>query len=291
MSEAAPALKQDQPDEDYYRALLAERGWAPIAGGSPELDEEQADGDLPTPDAPEASASDTPDGEGTESFPDFDFSNVREELREDAERYAQEVKKHFQGDYTKKAQTLAEKRREADRNAGIVEALLDPKSLPSLLAQAGYSEQQILNMYEYEVDDDDLNDDQGEFRDPRVDELLQERQASERQSQVTRFVESEIEALAKERGSEIPEDEQVALDFIGQGLSGQDVPDIQAAGKFLEGVVNARVKAILDSKKAPRVPAGGKPGSRAVDLSKESRDERVARMAQAADEARGSVAA
>lgn len=294
MSEAAPALEQVQPDGIDYRALLAERGWAPIAGGSPELDEEHADGgDPPAPEAPEAEAPDTSEGE-EESFPDFDLSEVPEDHREALESHAQKVKAHFQGAFTKKSQSLAEQRRESERNAGIVEALLDPQSLPSLLKQAGYSEQEVLDMFGYQTDDDDPDEleDEEEFRDPRVDELLQDRQAEQRQGEVGQFVEGEIAKLAKERGSDIPDDEQQALDFIGQGLSGQEVPDIQAASQFLEGVVKARVNAILESKKnAPRAPGGGKPGSRTVDLSKESREDRVARMAQAAEEARGSSVA
>lgn len=240
-------------------------------------------------DAPEAPETDQPTGGEEESFTD---SYNPSELPENVRPHVEAAYKQLQGAYTQKTQSLAAERREAEQAQRLIESLQDPQIAPAALAQLGYDERKLLELYGYQVGDDEPDDDfDEEFRDPRVDALLADRQAETRQGEVTRYVESEIEALAKKRGSEISDDEQAALDFIGQGLSGKDVPDVQAADKFLEGVVKARVKEILKPKTPTRRPGSGAPGSRTVDLSKETPEERLERLEHVADQARGSLAA
>lgn len=283
--DVAPA-EQDKPTVDY-EALLAERGWPPIKGGSPELDEEQGDGSADSPEAP-----DTGQAEGEESFTDFDPS----EIPEDADRdWFEEKYKELRAGFTQKTQEFGETRREAEQLRQFRDAVANPQVAPAVLAQLGYTEKQILEMYGYQPEEED--DD--EFADPdqridRLEQTLAQReqadQAERYEEEVTDHIAGQIEQLEQKEGREFDPEEHQLLDTYARAYAVNGVPDVEGAHKLLSGILDSRQKQWLESKKTGRPPGGGKPGSRTVDLSKETKEERMARMQQRAEEAASSAA-
>lgn len=306
MSEAAPALKQDQPvvpmlSEAVELAEHVKPSWPALKKqnvGRLVCEGEEEGIGTPAPEAPEANAPDTSQEGDEESFPDFDFDGIPEDLREKAERYAQEVKSHFQAPFTKKAQEAAEVRREAEQARQLQEALRNPQVAPAVLAQLGHDEKAVLGMYGYETDEEpEFEEDDPDERIGRLEQALSEREQAERQTQqeeaVSDYIAERIEALEGKEKREFDAEEHQLLDLYARSNpTPEGHPDVEGAFKLLSGIVSSRQKAMLDPKRnAPRPAGGGRPGSQMVDLSKESQEDRVARMAQAADEARGSVAA
>lgn len=282
--DAAPAIEQDQPTA--LDSLLA----GVPRSLSPELlqfarradlrleDEEDTETDGPDAiEAPETESQDQPVESAEESvdrFTDFDLSTVPEEAREAVEA----AEKRMQADYTRKTQTLAETRREAERAQQIVEALNDPTTAPFALKQLGYDDRKLLEMYGYDLDGEDSDDEfdadfEDEFRDPRVDQLIAERQ----QEQVTDFIAGEIADLENELDQEFDAEEHRFLDAHARAnpnVKGE--PDVQGAYEFLKSLYKHHEGRITKGKiNSDRPPAGGKPATRQVDLSKMTPDERA----------------
>jgi hypothetical protein len=258
--------------------------------------EAPAEQDQPTS-APEAPETDQPTG-GEESFTD---SYNPSELPDEVRPHVEAAYKQLQSAYTSKTQSLAEERREAEQAQQIIAALKNPQVAPAVLAQLGYDERKMLELYGYQPGEEESD----EFADPderiaRLEQTLaqqqQAEQAQRQESAVTDYIAGEIEALEKKLGREFDEGEQKVLDayarqFAKQTPDGRLVPDVEGAGQLLSGILSSHEKALLDPKrKAPRVPGNGGSGSRTVDLSTETKEERVARMAEAADAAIASTA-
>lgn len=297
----APARRQDQPealshlDDVLELARLQEPAWSPMQRelrrsgallNDGEEGEEQEETEEPTSEADHSGESENQDGGGNEeSFTDFDLDSLPAEAR----GAAQAAMKRMQADYTRKTQTAAEKAREAEQYRAIVEGLEDPERAPEILRILGY---------DYE-DDEALLEDDDELieRDPRVDQLearfaerehLEAIRAQEEDEDHT--IAEQIETLEKDSEQEFSEEE---IGFIylyaDEYRDERGQPNVKAAVDLLEGIVASRQQAWVKSKKTPRRMRSGRPASRQVDLSKESREDRITRMAEAAEAARGSA--
>jgi hypothetical protein len=235
-------------------------------------------------DATEAPETDKPVG-SEESSLDFDTSTIPDEYRPQMDELANQWK----ATYTKKRQAetaeLAEVRREAERNAQILQALQNPQTRAAVLQQFGI-----------EYLDEDENDDLAEEPDlyTEVDQLkawkaeqIAQTEQARREEAILDYVSGEIESLEKTEGREFDANEHRLLDTYARANPGPNgEPDVKGAYELLTGVSKTRANAILEAKKAPRRAPGGTPASKAADLS--NKETREARMAEAAEAARAS---
>lgn len=286
----APSL-EDQPNHDYYRALLVERGWPPIKGGSPELDEESGEAESEVTETPDESDQ----SGGEESLEDFDYSGIPDDQRETVEKRI----KGFQAKFTQTQQGLAEARREAESNARVLDALRskNPDVARAILSQLGYDDSAVLGIFGYELPEQETDD---EFVDPgeqaleRLQQFEADKARQENEVAVESYIQDEIKTLEGKEGLEFSKEEREALNvyarnFPKEEVPGQLYPDVDRAYELLSGVVKAGNKRLIAGKNAPRKPGGGNAGSRTVDLSKESPEEFTDRVASAVEQARASA--
>lgn len=299
----APAGRQDQPealahlDDVLELARIEEPAWsegiAKLRRSGALLNADGDEGDAgnegePNPDDDHSGDNPNPDDAGAEeSFTDFDLDSLPVEARGAAES----AMKRMQADYTRKTQTASEKAREAQQYQAIVEGLEDPQRAPEILRVLGW----------------DLDDDEGfaegeEFLEPdpneRVDQLEQRLAEREHLDQIRAQEETEDATIAEQIESAEGEmehkfsEEEIGFIYLyaDEYRDEQGQPNAKAAIDLLEGIVSSRQQQWIETKKAPRRLRGGKPASRQVDLSTESREDRVKRMAEAAEAARGSAA-
>lgn len=255
------------------------------------MPEAPAEQDQPI-DALEAPETDQPEGANEESFTD---SYNPSELSDDVRPHVEAAYKQLQSAYTSKTQSLAEERREAEQAKQIMQALQNPQVAPAVLANLGYDEKKLLEMYGYSVGDDepadepDLYDEVEGLKQWKAQQEQTAKQAAQEEA-VTDYIAENIEAMEKKAQREFTTEEQQLLDAYARAYAKNGVPDVEGAYNLLTGALKSREKALLDPKRnTPRPPGGGKPGSRTVDLSKESDEEFVNRMAQAVDAARASA--
>lgn len=302
----APASRQDQPtalahlDDVLELARREEPAWPegiaklrrsgallnlgdPDDGDQdPETEPDPAD-DHPDP----AGKGDNPDqdGDGEESFTDFDLDS----LEGDARRAAEVAQKRMQADYTRKTQELSQRAQEANQYRAIVEGLEDPERAPQILKALGV---------DVNEEDDWLLDDEGDEPDPnqRVDELERRLAESEEIGQTRQIEEAEDQAVAeqiesweKEHDFALsPEEISFVYLYADEYRAEDGSPNAKAAIDLLEGIVAGRQQQWIESKKAPRRMPTGKTVSKKVDLSTETKEDRIQRMARAAEAARGS---
>lgn len=254
------------------------------------MPEAPAEQDQPI-DAPEAPETDQPDG-AEESFTD---SYNPSELPDDVRPHVEAAYKQLQSAYTQKTQSLAGERREAEQATQVINALRNPNPQirAATLAQLGIDERAALEMFGYQVPEEEEDEDLGldEVRDPRVDSLLQERAKEKADEELKDTFAGHVEALEEAEKRELSPGEHKALWRNVQGdLATNGTANVQEIWAEMKGLYSEREKALLDPKRnTPRPPGGGKPGSRTVDLSKESDEEFLQRTAAAADEARASA--
>lgn len=156
------------------------------------------------------------------------------------------------------------------RNPGyqLVDALQNPETrdeaFERLAEELGYD----LEEEEEEEDDEDLEDEE-EFRDPRVDELLSEREQELRErylDDLESYIDTELGKLAKSAGiEELTERQQnVIYSLVEVGEDG--VPDVASAFKELTGLRDDAIKSYRTSKKgAPSPPVKGSAGEPQVN--------------------------
>lgn len=287
-------MDPDQPVQDEQDTAVSEDvvEEAPESG-SPD---QPADTDAATDDAPEDSEEPgTSDAdEEADAFTDVDLDSLSDEERG---RYEQ-----MQADYTRKTQALAEQRAELESVQSFVTDLVADE--PSE-AQAAMQEQVFRALAERlgyqlegdeETDDAAEGDDEPEFRDPRVDALLAEREAEAEAKRQEEYeaqidaVETEIEdglkALAKKDGVDLTDDELSLLFDATLALPpvDGDKPDVAGAYKRLTTVLNVNKQRWIDSKKADPAP-GGTAGDEKPDLSTE--EGRIAALARTVQAAQG----
>lgn len=111
-----------------------------------------------------------------------------------------------------------------------------------------------------DVDDEDT---EPEYRDPRVDELLQleqQRQAETELDQLESYVEGEIDALAKSAGVEDLSDTEMDLIFAALTPGEDGNPDVAGAFKKVTGLRDAHIKSyVANKRRAPLAPSGSSP--------------------------------
>lgn len=226
---------------------------------------------MPEEQAPDAEAQDTPDAQA--SGPESD-TGTPAESNDDSPQFDPE--KYVEKD---RYENL---RQEFDRrNPGyqLIDALRSEETrdqtFRELAEELGYTLEEL----EDELEDED---DEQEFRDPRVDELLSEREQLQREAELDQLedhVESEIDRLAKDADVELSDDE---VDLIFSALTpGEDGPDVERAFKRVIGIRDSAVKGVFASKRnAPQVPAGSS-ASHTPDLDdREQRREYLAQRLQ-----------
>lgn len=303
----APASRQDQPtalahlDDVLELARREEPAWpeglaalrrsgALLNAGEPDDDtgkeEEPNPDDDHSDDAAKGGGPNQGVDEETESFTDFDLDSLPPEARAVAEA----AQKRMQADYTRKTQEAAQKSQEASQYQAIVEGLEDPQRAPEIL--------RILNVEAGKSDDDWLleeDDLYGPDPNERVEELEQRLERSEQISQQRQIEEAEDHAIAEqieswEKDNEsalTPEEISFVYLYADEYRDEQGKPNAKAAIDLLEGIVAGRQQQWIESKKAPRRMPKGKSASRQVDLSTETKEDRITRMAEAAEAARG----
>lgn len=258
---------------------------------APSLEDQPINDDVP--EAPEL--SDQP-SDAEDSLPEFDYSGIPDDQRETVEGRI----KGFQAKFTQAQQGLAEARREAESKARVIEALQsgNPDVARAILSQLGYDANAVLKMYGYELpeqeDDDDFVD-PGEQALEKLQQFEADKARQENEAAVESYIQDEIKALEGKQSLEFSDEEREALNvyarnFPKEEVPGQLYPDVARAYELLSGVVKAGNKRLIAGKDAPRRPGGGGPGSRTVDPSKETPEQRRERMEQAVASAQASGA-
>ncbi len=142
------------------------------------------------------------------------------------------------------------------RNPGysLIEALQDEttqeQTFRDIADQLGYTVEEL---------EDELEEtEQQELRDPRVDQILEERDGERREAYLDGLeshVESRIDELAEEAGLELDDEE---TDLIFAALTpGDDGPDVDGAFKRVTGIRTKGANSVFASKrKAPQVQSG-----------------------------------
>lgn len=221
----------------------------------PEGEAPAVEQDQPT-DAPEAPVEDQPQGSEEESFTDsYNPNDVPEEARPMLEA----AYKQLQSAYTSKTQTLAQERQEAEQARQILQALANPDTAPEVLKHFG------LELAEEDLEEPVFEPDPEE----RINQLEQQlgawqeeqAQAATQQAEEDSLV-AGIEEMEQKAGREFS-DKEIRV------LSGRET-DPKVLYGLMEEIVNERQKSWIDSKKAPRIPGSGKPGSKAADPSTEA---------------------
>lgn len=265
-------------------------------------DQPEASSDSPSTDAPETSDAESGTSEegeeaSEESFTDVDLDGLPEEVQN---RYQQ-----MQADYTRKTQALAEQRAEMETQTAFVADLVagepteDQVELQEAVFQAlaerlGYDIEGLEADEDAEGDDAETGDEAPEFRDPRVDELLAEREAAkqaeaeQQREQQLDTIEQEIEdglkALAKEDGiAELSDDEldllfDKVLSLPPVEVDGQPKPDLKGAFAALKKVLGVNQQRWIDSKRNAAQAPSGEQAEKPVDLM--DQQQRVAHMAR-----------
>jgi len=301
-TEEAPAARQDQPgalahlDDVLQLARLQEPAWPEmqhelLSSGALLNDEVEDDGkgtgNEPTPDDVHSEERPNPGGEeDAESFTDYDLDS----LEGDARKAAEAAQRRMQADYTRKTQELSQQSQEASQYQAIVDGLFDPERAPEILRILGIDVGKA---------DDDLLSEADLYEEPQTEQELQElRQRIEerdRFDEEREIVDQEdaqiaegIESWEKEHDEEFSKDEiEFVYLYSDQLRDEQGRPNVKGAIDLLEGIVAERQQRWIESKKAPRRARPGKPASRQVDLPNETTEDRVKRMAEAAEAARG----
>lgn len=247
-----------------------------------------------TTDALEAPETGQADGGEEESFiGSFNLDEIPDEARPQVEA----LQKEWQGKYTQtrqaEKQEIAEAHREAEQLRQFRDALSNPQVAPAVLAQLGYDERKILDMYGYQAEQEEQEEPDLYEQVARLEGKLTAREQAETQAQqaeaVTDFISGEIEKLEKKEDREFDGEEHQLLDAYARAYAQNGVPNVEGAYQLLSGIVDSRQKQWIESKKTSRPPGGGKPGSRTVDLSKESEEDFTDRVAAAVDQARASA--
>lgn len=220
----------------------------------------------PEADQPEEATPDIeagqPQAQGDEFF-DLDLTSVPE----DADReWLAKRHKEMQAAFTKKTTSLAEQRREAEK---ITAAFNDPDQLAHLLRERGFDlDDDSDDEFEYE------DEGQPEYRDPRVDQLIQERYYEQEAAAQEHEFRSAVDELETREGRQVDDDEWDLL----WTLTTAGVPVDAGYQRISEISAKARKSLVKSKKDAPQAPQAGKSATQVPDLSDERT--RVEHMAE-----------
>ena len=204
--------------------------------------------------APEQEAPDT------DEFYEFDVSSVPE----DADReWLAKRHREMQAAFTKKTQTVAEQRREAEQ---ALEALNDPEQRLALLRAWGYDlEDPSDDDEEFEEYEEPTAEDFRSTKEWQEFQQFQQRlqEAAQQEQEETEF-RSAVSELETREGREIDDTEWELL----WNLSQAGVP-VDAGFDRISQLRKAERVAHTKSKQAPQVPKAGKSATQVPDLSDE----------------------
>jgi hypothetical protein len=209
-----------------------------------------------TPETPETPEPAAPESEGTPAAP------------EEGAPQDTNWEKRFndlQPELTKAQQENAELRR-------FRESLQDPETQKQLFRE-------LAEELEYELEEEELDDEEiEELRDPRVDALIQEREAEKYEDyldDLDDWVGGEVEKLAKAAGVELS-DEETDLVYSALVPSENGDPDVERAFKKVTGLRDSAIKSYVAGKhKAPQAPSGASPSSQPDLGNDEARREHI----------------
>ena len=238
-------------------------------------------------------ASDTDAEQADESFTNFRIEDVPEEYREHVEK----AYKQLQADYTRKAQSVAEERREAENAMAFIAALQSEDQREAALRQiadAYGGEQALLDILGYETDGPDLDDEpdlddidpddpnaamRAEWEQFKAFQAQQAAQAEAAQAaqaeeehldRIDQSVTDQLKALATKHGEISPEEEQL---LIGHALANppdeDGMPRLADAYNALQASWNARQKRWAQSKETTHVAPDGQAATQVPDLDNE----------------------
>lgn len=227
-----------------------------------------------------------------DTFTTFRLEDVPEEQRE----YVEKAYKQLQGDYTRKTQSLAEERRQAEQAQALVTALQSEdhrQAALNYIAELSGGEQELLKALGYETDDPtaveeaiedlELTPEQKQLKElqdfrarmeakEEQDRLAREQAEQEAQlDRIDGYVTSQIQALTEEHGEISPEEEQL---IVGHALANlppdQDgMPQIRQAFDAFAKATQARDQRWAKSKETTHVASGGKAATQVPDLDNE----------------------
>lgn len=204
------------------------------------------------------------------SFTDgFDPSTLPDEAREPYEA----AYKRLQADYTKKRQEESARVKEAEAATQFVTALNNPDTRDEALSwvfetfgEDAFKATAKKLGYELDGQDGDKkgseDQPQEQFQDPRVDQLLEERQQQQYEQQLEaleKSIGSEIDRLDEQHATKLTPDEKAAVfEWTLTMDPTADGPNVSGAFERLTGIVDRRLKSYRESKKqAPAPPNQG----------------------------------
>lgn len=236
----------------------------------------------------------------TEGNPDVEAPVVDETSAEDTftsvkpDELPEELQatyKSLQADYTRKTQTLAQQRKEAEDATKFWDAIRsqDPNAIRQIADV--YGQETVLDALGYALEDDEPDPN----ADP-VDELRQRLEGLEGQL-TQREQKAQEEALLSQIESDITkqfsgldlddkEQEIVTAHALTAGyVTPEGFPDVKKAYEDFTGVLEGRQKKWVEGKRAPRTPVQGTAGSEKIDFSNEdARRALIASMLEANSE-------
>lgn len=229
----------------------------------------------------EAPVADEPVAEDT-------FTSVKpDELPEEL----QATYKSLQADYTRKTQTLAEQRREAEQATEFWNAIRsqDPNAIRQIADV--YGQETVLDALGYALDEDepDTPTDPVEELRARLEGLEGQLTQKEQKAQEEALL-AQIEAdITKQfSGLDLADEEQeiVTAHALTAGyVTPEGFPDVKKAYEDFTRVLEGRQKKWVEGKRAPRTPVQGTAGSEKVDLNdEEARRSLIASMLEANSE-------
>jgi hypothetical protein len=251
---------------------------------------DEQDQPTPTDDAtPEVQAPEAEQAEAEVEGIDLDNFDLAQ-VPEDADREWFEARYgDLRSDYTRKTQELADQRKQV---SAIVDAIKDPEhpSHAEVMDYLGleFADDEDAEESEYDFDE---GDPLAEIR-QEIAALKQEREQEQQflsqqqqEAALEDYLESSITDLQRREGIDEFNDDELAL-LVNAAVAmpnEQGQPDIDAAYARFKGAFAARQKAWMGSKRAPRAPGDGVPGSAELDVT--DRSQRLSeseRIAQAA---------
>lgn len=192
-----------------------------------------AEQDTPTPEqaAPDNGTPAAEPTDGSQPAPEDNWQKRYTDLQPEYTRASQEAAQY---------RNVIELARQGDREA--IEAL----GLP----------------YDFDFDGEDDEEEEPQFHDPRVDDLIAEREQRQQEHELDnleRDVERNIDTLAKAAGIELDDDEiDLIFGALTQGEDGQ--PDVEGAFKKVTGIGEKAIKQYTQRKRrVPSAPSGGSP--------------------------------
>ena len=255
---------------------------------APEPQDEQVDEQNTAPvDADGTSESESEDWQ----VPDYS------DLPEPIKQRVADIEREFKSQYTKKTQSLADQRKTYEAAQEDLELLKLLRTDPEYQKRTLYDLADVLGVElpevgeETEVDEEFEEGDYADdltYEDPRLTQLLQEREQERLEREAEEFfrglaehMEQEYAAAEKALGRPLDPDEKAMLEAYGLYHAEDNQPQIRKGVDLLRKLESGWQTRYIDSKKAPHVQHGI-PGSEKVDLTNEAeRQAHMLRLVQA----------